>query len=74
MERVPDPVSIVAAVDDSSLRLGRIIEQGGRAGIVADLSDRHEQTRRAPIRVGNGMELGFHATFGAADQRAEILL
>nr|GFC71591.1 hypothetical protein [Tanacetum cinerariifolium] len=38
-----------------------------RAGVVADLSGRHEETQGAAVRIGDGMELGVHAAFGRVD-------
>jgi hypothetical protein len=31
-----------------------------------------KKLKRAPVRVGDSMELGVHAAFGAADQAAKI--
>lgn len=32
----------------------------------------HEEAQRAAIGIGDGMELGFHPTLGAANQTPEI--
>ncbi|KIT98689.1 hypothetical protein QU38_02915, partial [Staphylococcus aureus] len=34
----------------------------------------HEEAQRAAVGVGDGMELGVHAAFGAADEAAEVPL
>jgi len=41
-----------------------------RAGVIADLTCRYEETDRATIRIGYGMELGVHAAFCASNQAA----
>ena len=57
---------------EQPLRLWHIVEQRCRTGVVADLARRHEEAQRAAVRIGDGMELGVHAAFGAADQAAEV--
>jgi hypothetical protein len=49
-----------------------IIEQRCRAGVVADLASGDKEAQGAPVRIGDGVELGVHAAFGAPDQAAEI--
>ena len=39
---------------------------------VADLAGGHEEAQGAPVRIGDGVKLGVHAAFGAADQPPEI--
>ena len=57
---------------EQPLSLWHIVEQRCRTGVVADLARRHEEAQRAAVRIGDGMELGVHAAFGAADQAAEV--
>jgi hypothetical protein len=38
------------------------------------LAGGHEEAQWAAVRIGDGVELGVHATFGAPDQTAEISL
>ncbi len=72
LERVPEPVGVVAAVTEQPLRLGQVVEQGCRTGVVADLACGHEEAQGAAVIVGDGMELGVRAAFGAAYQATEI--
>lgn len=67
MQRVPEPVSVVAAVPEQPLCFRQIIEQRCGTGVVADLASGHEEAQRAPVRVGDGMKFGVHATFRAPD-------
>ena len=70
-KRVPEPVGVVAAVAEQPLRLGQIVQQGCRAGIVADLACGHEEAQGAAVGIADGMKLGVHPAFGAADQAAK---
>ncbi len=72
MESVPEPIGVVAAVAEQLLCVWQVIQQGSRAGVVADLARGHEEVQGAAIRVGDGMELRVHAAFGASDQAAGI--
>jgi len=38
LQGIPEPVGVVTAVAEQPLRLGHIVEQCGRTGVVADLS------------------------------------
>lgn len=74
LQGVSEPVGVVAAVAEQPLRFWHIVEQRCRVGVVADLASGHEEAQGAAVRVGNGMELGVHAAFGAPYQAAEIPL
>jgi hypothetical protein len=50
------------------------VKRCSRADVVADLAGGHDETQRTAVGVGNGMELGVHAAFGAADQACKIPL
>ena len=71
-ESLAKPVGVIAPVAEQPFRLGQLVQQGCRAGVVADLACGHEEAQRATVRIGNGMELGVHAAFGAAYQAPEI--
>jgi hypothetical protein len=43
-------------------------EQRCPAGVVADLPGGHEEAQGPPVCIADGVQLGVHATFGAADQ------
>ena len=74
MEGIPEPVGIVAAVAEQPLRLGQVVQQRCRAGVVADLPSGHEEAQGAPVGIGYGMELGVHTAFGATNQATEAPL
>ena len=69
---LPEPVRVIAAIAEQPLRLGQVVQQRCRARVVADLPGGHEEAQWAAVRVGDSMELGVHAAFGAADQAPEI--
>jgi hypothetical protein len=52
-------------------RFGQIVEQGRRAGVVADLARRDEEAQRAAVGIGDGVKLGVHAALGPPDQASE---
>ena len=73
LDAVPKPFGAVAAVTEQPLRFEHVIEQRCRASVVAYLGRRHEEAQGAPVSIGDGMELGVHTAFGAANQAAETL-
>ena len=68
LQSIAEPVGIIATISEQSLGFGKFIQQSGGADIIADLPCGHEETDRAGVRIGNGMELGVHAAFRASDQ------
>lgn len=70
LESAPEPIGVVATVAEQLLRLEQVVQQSGRTGIVADLSNDHEEARGTTVRIGYGIELGVHA----ANQASKILL
>jgi len=71
LQSVPEPVGIIAAVTEQPLRFWHLVQQGRRAGIIADLARGHEEAERAAVGIADGVQLGVHPAFGAADQAAE---
>jgi hypothetical protein len=67
-----EPVRIVAAVGDQPVGLRQSVEQGERAGVVADLSRRQEEPDGASFRIGDGVALGVEPTFRAPDEPARL--
>lgn len=72
LQGIPEPVRIIASVCQHPLRLGQLVEQCRRTGVIADWSRRGEEAQRAAIGVGDGVKLGVHAALRASDQSAEI--
>lgn len=68
----PEPVGIIAPVGEQPLRLGQLVQQSHRADIVADLTGGREEAQGTAVGIGDGMKLGVHTAFGAADQASEI--
>ena len=66
-------VGIIAPVGQQPLCLWQAAHQRRRAGVVADLACGHEEADRATIGIGDGMQLGVHAAFRAADQTATLV-
>ena len=56
------------------MRLEHVVEQRCRADVAADLARRDEEAQRSAVRVGDGMETGIHAAFGATNQASEPLV
>lgn len=71
LQGVSEPICVIAPVAQQPLRLRQAVQQGGSAGVVADLARCHEQADRASIRVGHSVQLGVQAAFGASDQPPE---
>lgn len=71
LQGVPEPVGVGASVAQQPLGPGQAVQQGGGAGVVAELACRHEQAGRASIRIAHSVELGVHAALGAFDQPPE---
>ena len=69
---VPEPFGAIAPAGKHPLRLGQIVEQGCRAGIIADLSSGDEEAQGAAMGIGDGVKLGIHAALRASDQAAAI--
>lgn len=44
-----------------------MLQPGCHTGVVANLPGRHEKVQGAAVRMGDGMEFGVHAAFGASD-------
>jgi hypothetical protein len=72
LQRIPEPVGVIAAVGQQPLRLGQVVEQGRRTGVIADLAGGHEEAQGAAVGIGDGVKLGVHAALGPADQAPEI--
>ena len=68
LKRISEPVGVVSAVTQQPLRLGKVVEQRGCTGIIADLASGYEEAERATVCIGDGVKLRVHAAFGAADQ------
>ena len=47
--------------------LRQAAQQRRRAGVTTDLASGHEEPDRPPFGIGNGVQLGVHAAFGAPD-------
>jgi len=71
VERIAEPIGVVAAVADQPLGLRPVVEQRRRAGVVADLAGRHEEAYRSAVRIGQGMQLCVQPALGAPDQPAK---
>ena len=67
-QRIPEPIGVIAAIAEQPLCLWQLIEQGCRAGIVADLPGGHKEAQRTAVRVAHGVQLRVHAPFGATDE------
>ena len=63
-----EPVSIIAAVAKQPPDVWQAAQQSPRADVIAHLSGSDEQIERSPLAVADGVQLGVHAAFGAADQ------
>jgi len=71
LQGVPEPVRIIAPITEQPLSSGKTVQEGGGAGVVADLASGHEQADGASVGIGHGMKLGVHAALGASDQPPE---
>ncbi len=67
----PEPVCVVPAVVQHPPRLGEIVQQRCRTGVIADLASGHEEAERSSVGIGDGVKLGVHASFGAIDEPPE---
>ncbi len=68
---IPEPVSIIAAITEQPLGLGQLFQKRSRPRVVADLSGGQEEAQGPSVRIGHGVKLGVHPTFGAADQASK---
>ncbi len=73
-QRIPEPVGIITPVGQQPLRPWRTAQQGRRAGVIADLTCRHEEADRPSLGIRNRMQLGVHATLRAPDQTAPLVV
>ena len=65
-----EPVGIIASVRDQPVGPRQSVEQGKRAGVVADLAGRQEEADRPPVGVGDRVELGVETALRAPDEAA----
>ena len=63
-----EPVGIIASVRDQPVGPWQSVEQGKRAGVVADLARGQEEPDGPSIPVGDGVELGVEPALRAADE------
>ena len=71
LKGVPVPVRVIATIGEHPLRLGQIVQQLCSAGIITDLTSGHEEAERATVSIGDCVQLGVHAAFGATDEPLE---
>ena len=64
----------ITPVRDHPLGRRQTAQQGGSAGIVADLACGHEDLQGPPLGVGDGMQLGVQPTFRAPDQAPALVV
>ena len=72
LQRISEPISVIAAVSEHPLGLGQIVEQGCGAGEIAYLAGRDEEAQRAAACISHGVQLRVHAALGPSDQVPEI--
>lgn len=63
-----EPVGIVIPISEQPPRGGLVTQKGRRAGVVADLTRRHEEPDRAAACVGQSVQLGVHPDLSSTNQ------
>lgn len=51
LQRISEPVSVIAAVGEYPAGLGQIVEQGSSPDVTADLASRNEEAQRAAVCI-----------------------
>lgn len=69
---IAEPVGVVATVGQQPLRFGKGVEQRSSPSIIADLACGYEEADWATVRIGDGVQLGIHATLRAPDQASSF--
>ena len=72
-QRISEPIGVVTPIGQQPLGWWQTPQQSRRTGIIADLACGHEEADRATVAIGNGVQLGIHATFGSADQTSALV-
>ncbi len=72
LERVAEPLGVIAPVGPHPLCFRQVVEQSRRSGVVADLASCDEEAQRTSVGIGVGVQLGVHAALGPSDQAPEI--
>jgi len=65
---VAQPVGIVGAVGEQRVGRRQVVDQCARTDRVPGLPGGQDETDRPPERIGDGVEFGVEAAFGAPDQ------
>ena len=61
------PVGIMAPIRQKPLGLRQAVQKRRCAGIITDLSCRHEEANGPTFRIGDGVQLRVHAAFRSTD-------
>lgn len=72
-QRFSEPVGVIAPVGEHPFGSGQTAQQGCCASVISDLAFGHEDLRRTPLGVRNGMQLGVHAALRPADQTTPLV-
>jgi hypothetical protein len=72
IQRISEPVGIMAAVGQQLIRLWQAVQKRSRSRIIADLAWGHAEADRAAIGVCDGLQFGVHAAVRATDQTTPL--
>ena len=67
-QRFSKPICVIATISEQPFDLWKAAQQCPYSDVLADLSSGHEQIKRLPLSIADGMQLGVHVVFGSPDQ------